>query len=59
MAFVRDNFYSIILILKKGEKYLPKLSVDGVVFKFVFEKKFSWAYVYIMCLKKEFYAKRD
>ena len=59
MPFVKDNFYSIALIFKKGEKYLPKLSLDGVFFKFVFEKKFSWAYVYIMCLKQDFYAKRD
>ena len=59
LPFVRDNFYSIVLIFKKGEKYLPKLFVEGVFFRYVFEKNFAWAYVYIMSLKKEFFAKRD
>ena len=57
--FVKSNFYSIALIFKKGEQYLPKLNVNGIYFRYVFEKNLSWAYLYIMSLKKEFFAKRD
>ena len=58
-SFVRSSFYSIVFIFKKGEKFLPKLNVEGICFRYVFEKKFSWAYVYIMSLKKDFFGKRE
>ena len=57
--FIKSTFYSVVFIFKQGEKYLPKLSVEGIFFKYVFEKRFSWAYVYILSLKKEFFDKRD
>ncbi len=57
--FIKNTFYSIVFIFKKGEKYLPKLAVDGIQFRYVFEKRQSWAYLYILCLKKEFFEKRE
>jgi hypothetical protein len=58
-SYVRSSFYSIVFIFKKGEKFLPKLNVEGIFFRYVFEKKFSWAYVYVMSLKKDFFGKRE
>lgn len=57
--FIKNNFYSIVLIFRKGDKYLPKLMVEGVVFKYVGERRLPWGYVYVMCLKKNFFDKRE
>ena len=38
---------------------MPKLNVEGIFFKYVFEKRLSWGYIYILCLKKDFFEKRD
>jgi len=31
--FIRNTFYSVNIILKQSEKYLSKLSVNGIYFK--------------------------
>lgn len=36
VPFIKNNFYAIVLIFKQGEKSLPKLSVEGIFFKYVF-----------------------
>ena len=56
---IKNNFYTVVLIFRKPDKYLPKLTVEGVFFKYVSERKLPWGYVYIMSLKKTFFEKRN
>lgn len=57
--YIKNNFYANVLIFRQGEKFLPKLNVEGITFKYVFERKYSWAYLFILSPKSDFFAKRD
>jgi hypothetical protein len=57
--YIKNNFYANVLIFRQGEKFLPKLNVEGITFKYVFERKYSWAYLFILSTKSDFFAKRD